>query len=59
MVAAGVLQPLRRLGLDPVVASRMVLTPACGLASRSRAEAIQVLRTLRTAAGIVTDQLPD
>lgn len=53
-----VLRPIRQLGLDPVVASRMVLTPSCGLAARGRAEAIQVLRTLRTASGIVTDQLP-
>lgn len=56
-VAARVLGPIRTLGLAPEVSSRMVVTPGCGLAGQDRAEAVRSLRTLRTAAGIVTDQL--
>lgn len=56
-VADRVLSPIRTLGLDPSVSARTVLTPACGLAVQHRAEAVRSLRTLRTAAGIVTDQL--
>lgn len=55
-LAARVLGPLRDLGLQPEVSSRLVLTPACGLAGVSVAEAVRTLR-LRTAAGIVTDEL--
>lgn len=58
-VASRVLRPIRALGLDPATAARLVLTPSCGLASASRDGAVHALRTLRTAAGIVTDQLPD
>jgi methionine synthase II (cobalamin-independent) len=51
------LRPLRTLGVDPAYASQLLLTPACGLAGATRAEAIEALRNLHTAAGIVTDQL--
>ncbi|GAA2105625.1 methionine synthase [Microlunatus panaciterrae] len=56
-VAASVLAPIRRLGLAPEVSSRMVLTPACGLAGLDQPAALRALRTLRTAADIVSDQL--
>jgi methionine synthase II (cobalamin-independent) len=58
-VASRVLAPLRALGLDPVIAAQLVITPACGLASSSRDGAIQALRGIRTAAGIVTERLAD
>ncbi len=58
-VAARVLRPLRALGLDPTDASRLVLTPSCGLASATPADAVRALRILRTAAGIVTEQLAE
>ncbi len=57
-VAARMLRPLRTLGIDPEVAARLVLTPACGLAGAERADAVAALRSLRTAAGIVADELP-
>ncbi|MFP5283226.1 MAG: methionine synthase [Actinomycetes bacterium] len=56
-VAARVLRPLRTLGLDPEVAAHTVVTPACGLAGLPPAAAMQALRTVRTAAAIVTDQI--
>jgi methionine synthase II (cobalamin-independent) len=58
-VARRVLQPVRDLGLEPPTAARMVITPACGLASATRDAAVQALRTLRSAARIVTEQLAD
>jgi hypothetical protein len=58
-VARRVLGPLGDLGLEPPVAVRIVITPACGLASTSRDDAIRALRTLRSAAKIVTEQLAD
>jgi methionine synthase II (cobalamin-independent) len=58
-VARRVLRPLRDLGLEPTVATLLVITPACGLASTTRDEAIRALRTLRSAAQIVTEQLAD
>jgi methionine synthase II (cobalamin-independent) len=58
-VARRVLQPVRDLGLEPPTAARMVITPACGLASGTRDAAVQALRTLRSAAQIVTEQLAD
>ena len=51
------LRPLRTLGVDPAYIGRLLLTPACGLAGATRAEAIEALHNLRTAAGIVADQL--
>jgi methionine synthase II (cobalamin-independent) len=56
-VAARVLRPLRGLGLEPSAATRTVLTPACGLAGLSVEAATQALRTVRSAAVIVTDEL--
>jgi methionine synthase II (cobalamin-independent) len=58
-VARRVLRPLRDLGLEPAVATLLVMTPACGLPSASRDGAIQALRTLRSAAQIVTEELAD
>jgi methionine synthase II (cobalamin-independent) len=59
-VARRVLKPLRDLNLEPILlAERTVITPACGLASASRDGAVRALRTLRTAAQIVTEQLAD
>jgi methionine synthase II (cobalamin-independent) len=54
-----VLGPLRDLGLEPPVAAQVVITPACGLASATRDGAIRALRTVRSAAQIVTEQLAD
>ena len=57
-VARRALRPLRELGLDPaVLTGHLVLTTACGLAGATPAAAVRALRTLRTAAGIVTEQL--
>jgi methionine synthase II (cobalamin-independent) len=56
-VARRVLEPLRALGLEPPVAARIVITPACGLASATRDGAVRALRTVRTAAQIVSEQL--
>ena len=58
-VARRVLGPLRNLGVEPSVAARIVITPACGLASATRDGAVRALRTLRSAAQIVTEQLAD
>ncbi len=58
-VARRVLQPVRDLGLEPAAAARLVITPACGLASATRDAAVHALRTLRSAAQIVTEQLAD
>ena len=58
-VARRVLQPLRALSLEPLVAARIVITPSCGLASTTRDAAVRALRTLRSAAQIVTEQLAD
>jgi methionine synthase II (cobalamin-independent) len=58
-VARRVLGPLRDLGLEPPVAAQVVITPACGLASATRDGAIRALRTVRSAAQIVTEQLAD
>lgn len=59
-VAERTLRPLRALGLDPALLTRrLVLTPACGLAGHRPTGALQGLRTVRTAAGIVTEQLAE
>jgi methionine synthase II (cobalamin-independent) len=59
-VARRVLGPLRDLNLEPILlAERTVITPACGLASATRDGAVQALRTLRSTAQIVTEQLAD
>ena len=56
-VSERVLRPVRGLGLDPVVSAQMFVTPACGLANADPAAALQALRTVRTAAEIVTERL--
>jgi methionine synthase II (cobalamin-independent) len=58
-VARRVLDPLRDLSLEPLVAAGIVITPACGLASGTRDSAVSALRTLRSAAQIVSEQLAD
>lgn len=58
-VADRVVSPVRRLGLDPAVTTRMVLTPACGLANLDSKAGIAILRTLASAATIVTEQLQE
>ena len=59
-VARTVLRPLREIAIDPqIAAGQLIITPACGLAAFTRDAAIRALRTLRTAAGIVTEQLAD
>jgi methionine synthase II (cobalamin-independent) len=59
-VARRVLQALHDLNLEPILlAERTVITPACGLASATRDGAVRALRTLRSAAQIVTEQLAD
>ena len=58
-VADRVLRPVRALDLAPAVAAQLVVTPACGLGSVDLPAALQALRTVRTAAGIVTEQLAD
>jgi methionine synthase II (cobalamin-independent) len=58
-VAGRVLNHLRRLGLDPPIAARVVITPSCGLASAERELAVGALRTIRTAAAIVSEQIAE
>ncbi|MBA8795220.1 methionine synthase II (cobalamin-independent) [Friedmanniella endophytica] len=54
-----VLTPLRRLGLDPDHARRLVITPCCGLAGATPADAVRAHRVLRRAAAIVEEQLAE
>lgn len=56
-VADRVLRELRGLGLGPEVAGQLIVTPACGLAGQDAASAARSLRTVREAAGIVTEEL--
>ena len=56
-VARRVMSALRDLGVDPTRSGQLVLTPACGLNAATATEAVRALRTVRTAAGIVTEQL--
>ncbi len=57
-LARKVLLRLLDLNLEPeMLAAQTVITPACGLASTTRDGALRALRTLRTAADIVTEQL--
>lgn len=58
-VARRVLHHLRDLGLEPSIAAHVVITPACGLASARPELAVAALRTISTAAAIVTEQLAD
>lgn len=57
-VAARVLRPVRDLGLDPD-AMPLLVTPACGLAGSTAADAVQILRSARRAAEIVAEELPE
>lgn len=52
-----VLSALRPLDLGPVLAERVVLTPACGLAGWAPGEVSALLRALATTAERVTDEL--
>jgi methionine synthase II (cobalamin-independent) len=56
-LARRVLPALRDLGVEPAQSVQLIITPACGLASATRAEAVRLLRALRSAADIVTEQL--
>ena len=57
-LARRVLRRLRDLNVDPeLLAAQTVITPACGLVSATREGAVRALRTLRTAAQIVIEQL--
>jgi methionine synthase II (cobalamin-independent) len=58
-VAGRVLNHLRKLGLDPPIAARVVITPSCGLATAERELAVGALRTIRTAAAIVSEQIAE
>ena len=56
-VARRVVGPIRDLGLEPDIAAQLLVTPSCGLAGLSEADALTALRTVRAAAAIVTEQL--
>ena len=57
-LARRVLRRLRDLNVEPeLLAAQTVITPACGLGSATRDGALRALRTLRTAAQIVIEQL--
>lgn len=56
-LAHRVLDRIEQLGLGPEIRDRLWLTPSCGLADRTEAEAVRILRALRSAADIVTDTL--
>jgi methionine synthase II (cobalamin-independent) len=56
-VARRVVGPIRDLGLEPEIAAQLLVTPSCGLAGLSEADALTALRTVRTAAAIVTEHL--
>lgn len=58
-IARRVLASVRELGLEPDVAGRMIITPACGLARFDRRSAVNALRAVAKSADIVTDQLAD
>ena len=56
-VARRVLRAVEDLGIDPGRSGQLLVTPACGLAGLTGPDAVRALRTVRTAADIVTDQL--
>ncbi|SDT39692.1 uroporphyrinogen decarboxylase/cobalamine-independent methonine synthase family protein [Microlunatus soli] len=58
-IAQRILRSTRSLGLEPDVAGRMIITPACGLARFDQRSAVNALRAVGKAADIVTDQLAD
>ena len=57
VVARRVMTVLGDLGVEPTRSGQLILTPACGLAGSTSADAVQALRTVRSAADIVTEQL--
>ena len=56
-VARRALTVLRDLGVEPSRSGQLLITPACGLAGAPSPDAVRALRTVRTAADIVTEQL--
>ena len=56
-IARRVLNVLRDLAVDPTRSGQLMLTPACGLAGATAADGVHALRSVRTAADIVTEQL--
>ncbi len=56
-LATRALRVLRPLELGPVIADRVVLTPACGLAGWTVRPATELLRRLASAAAIVDEEL--
>jgi methionine synthase II (cobalamin-independent) len=56
-LARRVLPALHDLRVEPAQSDQLIVTPACGLASATRAEALGILRALRAAADIVAEQL--
>jgi len=56
-IAHHVLRRLDQLGLGAEAAEGLWLTPSCGLARDTERDAVRLLRHLRTAAEIVTEQL--
>ncbi len=56
-LAHAVLDRIEELGLGPEVTDRLWLTPSCGLADRTETDAVRELRTLRSAAAIITETL--
>ncbi len=57
-VAERVLRPIRDLSLDPESIPLMI-TPACGLAGATPADAVRILHSVRRAAEIVAEELPE
>lgn len=57
VLAHAVLDQIETLGLGPEVTDRLWLTPSCGLAEHTEADAVRELRTLRSAAAIITETL--
>src|SRR5690606_9721418 len=53
-LAHAVLDRIEALGLGPEVTDRLWLTPSCGLAKQTETDAVRALRTLRSAAAIIT-----
>lgn len=56
-LAHAVLRRWEPLGLPPERAGQVWLTPTCGLAGRTEADAVATLRALHRAAAIVTEEL--
>jgi methionine synthase II (cobalamin-independent) len=56
-VARRVMAALDDLKVEPTRSGQLIITPACGLAGTVRTDAVRALRTVRSAADIVTEQL--